>query len=733
MEKEPLERKLTAILYADVAGYSRLTGEDEEGTHRTLSAYLDAITHSIERHNGKVLHYAGDAVLAEFASVVHALTCATNIQADVKKRNENLAEERKLQFRIGVNLGDVIVDRNEIYGDGVNIAARLESLAEPGGICISRPVFDQVRNKLEVGYEFLGEQSVKNIAAPVEVYKVRLEPEAAGTVIGKRLGAGPWRRSALVAGVVLLVGVAVAVWMRPGAPPAEAPSLPDKPSIAVLPFDNLSGDPEQDYFSDGMTDDLITDLSKVSGLFVIARNSVFTYKDRAVKVRQVAKELGVRYVLEGSVRRAGDQVRINAQLIDATTGGHLWAERYDGSITDVFALQDKVTAKIVSALAVNLTATEKTQVARMPTQNLEAYDYYLRGNSDFWVWSSQGRRDALSLYQKAITLDPTFADAYAGIADAAAAAWRWGEDDVLPAPVARKRAYEAASRALALDPHNAKAYSVLGLLQMADSRHDEAIASAQKSISLDPNNADAYTYLATVLTFAGRHAEALAAMETAFRLNPKPPAHFYGDLGWVLFHNRQYEKAIGPLEKALEAGVELFGTLAMTYAQLGRLDEARAMVDKILESFPAANLAYHRVLYAHHKRKEDLEHRIDSLRKAGMPEWPFGYKGRPEDRLDERAITALIFGRTWIGQDPDGGPFIQETSQDGSVAFRSPVSLLTGTAWVEGGMLCYQFSAVALSRKSCGYVFRNPVGTPDEQNEYVQVGVADVLYFSVKP
>jgi adenylate cyclase len=433
------------------------------------------------------------------------------------------------------------------------------------------------------------------------------------------------------------------------------------------------------------------------------------------------------------VRRAGDQVRINAQLIDATTGGHLWAERYDGSITDVFALQDKVTAKIVSALAVNLTATEKTQVARMPTQNLEAYDYYLRANRGFWVWSSQGRRDALLLYQKAITLDPTFADGYAGIADAAAAVWRWDEDDVLPGAVARKRAYEAASRALALDPHNARAYSVLGLLQMTDSRHDEAIASAQKSISLDPNNAGAYTYLATVLTYAGRHTEALAAMETALRLNPKPPPVFYGDLGSVLFHDRQYEKAIEPLEKALEAGVEDFATLAMTYAQLGRLDEARTMVDKILEHFRPANLAYFRTFWAYHKRKEDLEHSIDSLRKAGMPEWPFGYEGRPANRLDERAIAALIFGRTWNGQDPDGAPFFQEISKDGKVAFRSPVSLLTGTAWVEGGMLCYQFSAVTLSRKSCGYLFRNPSGTHDEQNEYVQVGLLDILYFSVKP
>ena len=347
--QDKAERKLTAILYADVAGYSRLTGQDEEGTHRILSTYLDTISAFIERHKGQVLHFAGDAVLAEFASVVNALTCAAEIQRDLKARNDDVPKERKLEFRIGINLGDVIVDRQEIYGDGVNVAARLESLAEPGGICISRSVLDQVKNKMELGYESLGEQKVKNIAEPVQAYRVILEPKIVGKVVGENRAR--LNRTQSIVAFVLLVFLAVgarAIWNAYfHSEELGLPELPAKPSIAVLPFKNLSGDSTQDYFSDGITEDIITELSREKDLFVIARNSTFAYKGKSVDLRQVAHELGVRYILEGSVRKAGNRVRVTTQLIDGLSGEHVWAEKYDRELDDLFALQDEIVLNIL--------------------------------------------------------------------------------------------------------------------------------------------------------------------------------------------------------------------------------------------------------------------------------------------------------------------------------------------------------------------------------------------------
>jgi len=388
MTGEGLNRKLAAILYADVAGYSRLTGDDEEGTHRQLSAHLDAVSAVIEGHGGRVLHFAGDAVLAEFASAVTAVACAVDVQRDLATRNENLVEDRRVRFRIGVNLGDVIVDRDELYGDSVNVAARLEALAEPGGICISRKVLDEVGGKLDVGYTFVGDKTVKNIDRPIPVYRVDLMPERSGRVIGdprKRLA--PSRNLTLagfVVTVVVIVG-AVTFWgPKSPEPPLDSVTgsafpLPKKPSIAVLPFDNLSGDAGQEYIADGITDDIITTLSQVPGMFVIARNSTFTYKGRAVKVQDVAADLGVRYVLEGSVQKSGDVVRIHAQLIDTSDGNHLWAERYDRQLTDLFVLQDDITEHVVTALQIELTEGEQMRVRRRHTRNLEAWNLLTKG------------------------------------------------------------------------------------------------------------------------------------------------------------------------------------------------------------------------------------------------------------------------------------------------------------------------------------------------------------------
>ncbi len=387
MTEERAKRKLSAVLSADVKGYSRLMGQDEAGTVDKLKEYRALMTDLILKYRGRVVDSPGDSILAEFASVVDATECAVQVQEKLNNRNAELPDDSRMEFRIGINLGDVIVDDERIYGDGINIAARIEGLAEGGGICISGTAYDHVKNKLSLVYENLGEQLVKNIAEPVRVYRVIMEPEA----IGKdRAGPRQWQKVALpLVAVLVLTIAAVVIWkfyQRPSPPPEEVapeqttgPKLPEKPSIAVLPFANLSGDPEQEYFSDGMTDDLITDLAKISGLLVIARNSVFTYKGKPVKIQQVAEDLGVRYVLEGSIRKAGDQVRINAQLIDASTGHHLWAERYDGVMDDIFNLQDKITSKIVSALALKLTAAEQEHTKSKETDNVEAYDAFLRG------------------------------------------------------------------------------------------------------------------------------------------------------------------------------------------------------------------------------------------------------------------------------------------------------------------------------------------------------------------
>ena len=735
MSQEGFKRKLTAILSADVVGYSSLMDGDEEATVRTLNVYLGAMRTLIQKYRGRVVDTTGDNLLAEFSSVVDALNCSVKIQQELAERNTDLSSERKMEFRIGVNVGDVIEEEDRIYGDGVNIAARVEALAEAGGICITGRAYDHVKNKLEFGYQHLGEHSVKNIPEPVRVYKVLMEPEAAGKLLGKKRKTRRW--VALASAFLLLIGAGgLAGWylylkqskrIDSASLDRMAYTLPDKPSIAVLPFDNLSGEPEQEYFSDGITDDLITDLSKISGLFVIARNSAFAYKAKPVKIRQIAEELGVQYLLEGSVRKVVNRVRINAQLIDATTGGHLWAERYDRHYTDIFEMQDEVIGKIVSALAVTLTGAEQAQLTRKPTANLEAYDYYLRAERDIYSEDFSLLSVTLSLYEKAITLDPDFADAHAGYARAAVDVWRLDYHNVMPGPVARKRAYEAAARALALDANNPRAYSVLGVLQVVDGRYHEAMESARKAVTLGPNSADAYVNLAIVLIISGRPAEALAAIETALRLNPRPSPGAFGYYGAVLFMNHQYEKAIEPLEKAREASYFAREFLVMAYAQLGRLDDAKA---KIKDLLPDTNLSWYRISYAHYKREEDRAHLLDALHKAGVPEWPFGYEGRVEDRLDGSEIKRLAFGRTWVGHTGAGMQFIQEISADGKVSYRSAQSFSTDNASVQSDMLCLKSAAYLMGRERCGYVYRNPGGTFEEKNEYVYVGVTALMFFS---
>jgi adenylate cyclase len=514
MATQDYKRKLTAILSADVKGYSRLMGDDEEATVSTITAYRGIIGSVVQRHRGRVVDSPGDNILAEFSSVVDAVRGAVDIQEKLATRNAELPENRRMEFRIGVNLGDVIHEEERIYGDGVNIAARIESLADGGGICISGSAFEQVKNKLELGYEYLGEHPVKNIAEPVRVYRVLMEPEAVGKVIGEeRVGPKKGQRVALAVMTVLILIVGGVVIWRAASPPKEVASvgkmafpLPDEPSIAVLPFDNMTGDPEQEFFSDGITEQIIAALSKISSLFVIARNSTFTYKGKPVKVQQVSEELGVRYVLEGSVQRSSERVRVTAQLIDAIKGNHIWSETYDRQLKDIFAVQDDITQNILTALQVELTQGEQARVWARGTENLEAYLKVLQAQENIYQMNIESNARARQLAEEATALDPEYASAYLFLGRT------HGMDVYLGSSKSPKdsivRGIELTQKALALDDSSADAHSQLGFLYIMMGQHDKGIAEAERAVALNPNFANAYNRLGWVLRFAGRSKEA---------------------------------------------------------------------------------------------------------------------------------------------------------------------------------------------------------------------------------
>lgn len=626
MGVQPLERKLAAILYADVAGYSRLTGEDEEGTHRTLSAYLDAITASIKQYHGTVMHFAGDAVLAEFAAVSDALACAINAQHELKERNKDLPENHQVQFRIGVNLGEVIVDRGEIYGDGVNVAARLESLAEPGGICISESVHTAIGNKLPLDYQDLGEQSVKNIEKPIRAYAARLKPGAARpTPRAKRRH--PMRHVMVVGtAAALIIAIGLIAWLTPWAPRTElgseartASPLPDKPSIAVLPFSNLSNDPQQEYFSDGITNDLITELSNLSDLMVIASNSVFTYKGRAVKVQEVGQDLGVHYVLEGSVQKAGERLRINAQLIDAGTGHHLWAQRFDRRLEDVFALQDEITQKIVTALSVKLTEEEHKRLARRYTRSIEAYDYFLQALALLSLRTEQENQRARALYERAIELDPTFARAYVGLALTHLLEFRLGWSMRPEESIAQT--LRLTEKALALDDALPEAQLLLGQVHLFRKKHNQAMEAARRALALRPSYAEAYVLLAASHVYAGAPADGVPLIGKAMRLNPRATYVYFLALGQAHYHLGEYDQALPALTAAHDRNPAYLTTrlvLAATYVRLGRPDDAGWLADQILADDPDFNLERWAQIQPYVDRAQLASYMAD-LRKAGLP------------------------------------------------------------------------------------------------------------------
>ncbi len=620
MNPPGVQRRLAAILSADVKGYSRLMGEDEITTVRTLTAYREVMSALIREHRGRVVDAPGDNLLAEFASVVDAVECAVELQREFKSRNAELPTPRRLEFRIGINLGDVIVEGERIYGDGVNIAARVEGLAEPGGISISGTVYDQVKNKLALAYEPLGEHAVKNIREPVRVYRVRPEPQPPGTrpEVGKAAGRRSWRRATLLLGVVLLVVAAgVAVWSLSLRSRSPGAGVTDKPSVAVLPFENMSGDAGQEYFSDGITEDLITGLSKLSGLFVIARNSVFAYKGKTLQPAQVSRELGVRYVLEGSVRKAGNRVRITAQLVDASTGYHVWAERYDRDLKDVFALQDEVTQKIVGVLAVKLTVPEKDRLGRAPTRNLEAYDAVLRGLEYHRRTTKEANAEARKMYARAVELDPGYAMAYAALGWTHLQAWQfqWSRD-----PETLQRAFELAQQAIALDDSLAGPHGLLAQVYLWKKEHQRAIAQAERAVLLAPNDADGYETLAEVLAWSERADEAIGYIKQAMRLNPQYPFFYLWTLGHAYYLTERSDEAIATLKKLLERNpnfVAAHAFLAVLYGERGLEQEARSEAAAAARLNPQASLESLRQLVPY-KNERDLERFLAAMRKWGL-------------------------------------------------------------------------------------------------------------------
>ena len=583
MVKTRVERRLAAILAADVAGYSRLIGADEEGTLARFKAIRgELVDPKIDEHYGRIVKTTGDGLLAEFSSVIDALRCAIEVQAGMTERNAAVPGDRRIEWRIGINVGDIVVEDGDIFGDGVNIAARLESLAEPGGICVSARVQEDADGKLDVAFEDAGEQQLHNITRPVRVYRV-------GT------------------------GVA----SRPSLP------LPDKPSIAVLAFTNMSCDPEREFFADGISEDIITVLSKSRSLFVIARHSSFTYKGKKVAVNDIGRELGVRYVLEGSVRKVGSRVRVTAQLIEAATGGHLWAERYDRDLADIFSVQDEITTNVSEAIQPALERSERERAARKPPDSLDAWESYHRGMWHFANVEASENENARSFFRRAIEIDPRFAPAEAALA------LTYLNEITLFRPDLRvvnlPRALDHAGRAIKIDVTDATAHAALARALWMSGRHAESLAEADLAVSSDPNSAVAHGARGGAHLWAGRPRDAIAPLQTAMRLSPFDPLIPF----WLHFTARAYYcagdyvasiAAARQLRNSVPNFRQIYNTLIAALGQTGQIDEARVVMAEALERFGEGFRRY-MSLPLNELRElcpEDREHMIDGFRKAGL-------------------------------------------------------------------------------------------------------------------
>ena len=589
MASEHGQRKIAAILAADVVGFSRLTGVDEDRTLARLRALRsDVIDPTIAVHHGRVVKRTGDGLIIEFRSVVDAVRCAIEVQSAMSERNAGVAPDKRIEFRIGVHLGDVVEESDgDLMGDGVNIAARLEGICEPARVCLSSAAYDQVRDRVNETFVDLGDKQLKNIARPVRVYEVKSAPSDSETSS---------RHS-----------------------PVDSPD-PLRASIAVLPFTNMSGDAEQEYFADGISEDIITALSKLPQLFVIARNSSFTFKGKNVHIGEVGKSLGVRYVLEGSVRKSGRRVRVTAQLIDATTGGHLWAERFDRDLTDIFEVQDDVTTHIVSALALNLNASDRRSIAAEQTDNLEAYESFLRGRELWFQTTKDANREAGTLLRRAIELDPRFAPAYAFLGGSYVIDYANGWS-ASPAQ-ALEEAEQAARHAVHLDEHQPYALWALALVCLWVHRYEEAIGAAEKVIAFNPNFAEGHTARGFILHHVGRSEEALKCHERAAALNPICPAAWLHFRAQALYQLGRYPEAVGLLKRRIVRDHETDASrvlLTACYGQMSMIEEAREAWREALRLNPTYSLEQRRKVLPY-KNPDDFERVVEGLRKAGLPE-----------------------------------------------------------------------------------------------------------------
>ena len=585
---QDISRKLAVIVHADVAGSTALVQRDETRAHKRITEAFQRFSSIIQDYGGTVREIRGDALVAEFARASDAVCASLNFQYAHEEHLLTLSDEIKPTVRIGVSLGEVVFADNTVTGPGVVLAQRVEQIAKPGGVCLQGAVYEAVPRRLPFDYENLGEQKVKGFEEPVRVYAIGLKDGESIPEPERSKDTFRWWKPAVAA--VVVMAVIVLGWFRPWEPQVEPASiermafpLPDKPSIAVLPFTNMSDDAQQEYFVDGMTEDLITDLSKLSGLFVIARNSVFTYKGKPVKVQQVAEELGVRYVLEGSVRRVGGLVRINAQLIDATTGGHVWAERYDGSLADVFTLQDKVARNIVAALAVSMTDEEQAQRSRQDTDNADAYDAFLQGWAHYQLRTPEDLAKAVPYLEEAIRLDSNYARAHAALASVYWDAWNnnWVKSLNVRPLQARTLVVEHLKEAMKSPTslaHSLKSRLLTGSVQ----RYEEAVSEAQQAVALDTNDATAYAALANALIFAGRPAEGAASVRKAMRLDPHYPPSYLIILGRTQFELERFEDAVETFERAVKRNLDnkwAWIYLAATYGHLGREKEGQLAME----------------------------------------------------------------------------------------------------------------------------------------------------------
>ncbi len=627
---DAVERKLAAILHADVVGYSRLVELDEEGTHRIVRARIDDFGNVVRSYDGRVVNTAGDAILAEFGSVVAALRCAVTAQREMAGWNEELPDERKVRLRIGVNLGDVIVDGQNIYGNGVNVAERLEKLAEPGGICVSERVVDQIEKNVDVGFEYMGPQDVKNIEKQVNAYKVLLGPADVGKVLGMPTASATRRfqvRRWLATAVALLVlsGGVAGVWYFQAKPDFEPASmermahpLPDKPSIAVLALRNRSEDPKQEHFSDAISENIITELSRYPELFVIAPNSSFAYKDREKPIPQVAEELGVRYVVAGSLQREGERVRVSVQLVNALAGNNIWVGSYDREVRDIFDIQDEISRTIVATVAEKVELKERERVMQKHPASLEAYEYQLRGLEYLAERTREGNDLARQMLGRAVELDPDFASAYTYLAYVSLNGYRYGWTD-LPPDAELARAQQMAQKALELAPHNFHAQSTMAYVHVQSGDLEQANPRYERALELNPNSANVLAESIEPLVYSGRPGDAIARLKKAMRLNPHHPDWFYWNLGWAQYYAEQYDEALASMKKMAKLPNMARRTLASIYVRLGRLDEAQAEIAELIKNEPSYTLERFRLDFL---RKftdpADVERMAEDLRVAGL-------------------------------------------------------------------------------------------------------------------